>query len=127
MTELFASGRIVDLILALMMLEGALLLAYRLRTGRGLAPADLAVNLLAGACLLLALRGALVGAGWGWIAICLAAALPAHLADLRRRFSSVSRDAAADGHVGHQSPRQRRDFSRRSSLTPDSEIAPSKT
>lgn len=35
---------------------------------------------------MLALRGALVGAWWGWIGLCLAASLLAHLADLRRRW-----------------------------------------
>jgi hypothetical protein len=84
--ELFATGLVADLILALVGLEALSLLAYRRRTGRGVAPADLVFNLLAGACLLLALRGALVGAGWGWIALCLGAALFAHLADLRRRW-----------------------------------------
>jgi len=89
--ELFATGRVVDLILALMALEGALLTAFWARTGRGVAPADLVPNLLAGVCFLLALRAALVGAGWGWVALGLAAALPAHLIDLRRRFSASAR------------------------------------
>jgi hypothetical protein len=55
---LFASGRIVDLILGLTLLEGLLLALYHRRTGRGVAPADLVPNLLAGACILLA--------GWRW-------------------------------------------------------------
>lgn len=94
MAELFGSGRVVDLILGMMALEGALVLAYRARTGRGLPATDLALNLMAGACLLLALRGALVGAGWGWIALCLAAALPVHLADLVRRVQRAGGRAA---------------------------------
>jgi hypothetical protein len=83
---LFASGLVADLILALVAVEALLLLAYRRRTGRGPAPADLVLNLLAGAFLVLALRFALVGAGGAWIAACLGAALVAHLADLRRRW-----------------------------------------
>ena len=67
MDRLFASGRIVDLILALVALEALGLLAYHRRTGRGPAPADALSNLLSGACLMLALRGALVGAWWGWV------------------------------------------------------------
>jgi hypothetical protein len=47
---------------------------------------DLLANLLAGACLMLALRGALAGAGGPWIALCMAAALLAHLTDLWRRW-----------------------------------------
>jgi hypothetical protein len=85
-TDLFATGRVVDLILALMALEGVFLVAYRRRTGRGIVAGDLLSNLLAGAGLLLAVRGALAGAGWIWIAACLLAALLAHVADLRRRW-----------------------------------------
>lgn len=86
MGALFADGRIVDLVLGLTLLEAVALVAYHRRTGRGVAPADLAGNLLAGVCLLLALRGALAGAWWGWIALCLSGSLVAHLADLRRRW-----------------------------------------
>lgn len=86
MTELLASGRIVDLILATMVLEGIVLIAYNRRTGRGVAPVDLLINLLAGMCLLLALRAALTGLSWRWTAAWLAAALLAHLADLWRRW-----------------------------------------
>jgi hypothetical protein len=86
MTALFASGRIIDLILALTVAEAALLVAWHHRTGRGIAPADLLPNLLSGICLMLAVRAALVGAWWGWIASCLLGSLLAHLADLRRRL-----------------------------------------
>ena len=86
MAELFASGRIVDLIVAGMALEALILLAYRFRTGRGIAARDLLVNLAAGLCLMLALRAALAGAGWGLVAAPLAAGLLAHLADLRCRW-----------------------------------------
>jgi hypothetical protein len=82
----FESGRIVDAILAFMLLEAVLLLAYRARTGRGVGAADLLANLAAGATLLLALRAALVGGTWLWVAAALAAALVAHLADLSRRW-----------------------------------------
>jgi hypothetical protein len=88
MSGLFASGGIVDLILALTVLEGLVLTAYRLRTGRGPAPGPLLANLLAGICLLLAVRAALVDAWWGWLALCLAGSLVAHLADLRLRWRS---------------------------------------
>ena len=86
MTELFTSGRIVDVILALMVLEGIVLVVYHRATGRGIAPSGLLANMLAGGCLLLALRVALTGASWHWIALSLAAALLAHLADLRCRW-----------------------------------------
>jgi hypothetical protein len=76
--DLFASGRIVDAVLALTVLEGLLLL-WR---GR----ADLMATLLAGLALLAALRLALAGAAWPWLALALLAALAAHLADLARRW-----------------------------------------
>jgi hypothetical protein len=84
--ELFASGRIADLILGLMLIEGVVLFVYNVTTSRGIAPVDLLTSLLAGVFLILALRFALVGAGWEWVALSLAAALVAHLADLSRRW-----------------------------------------
>ncbi len=86
MTELFASGHIVDLILLLVLLEAILLAVWHRRTGRGIAPAALAGILCSGAALLLALRAALVGAWWGWVAAALLASLLAHLFDLRSRW-----------------------------------------
>lgn len=91
MAEMFASGRIVDAVIALMLLEALLLAWLRARRGRGPAPADVLANLAAGLFLLLALRGALVGAAWPWLAASLAAALVAHLADLARRWPRDSR------------------------------------
>ena len=91
MSDLFATGHIVDLILGFMVLEGGAVLAYGIRTGAGLAPGDLLSSLVPGALLLLALRGALVASWWGWIALFLVAALLAHLADLRRRWRSRPR------------------------------------
>jgi hypothetical protein len=86
MSEFVASGRIVDLVLAVVAIEAALLFALRRRLGRGPRPADILAMLLPGVCLMLALRAALTGAWWGAIAVALAAAFLAHLADLSRRF-----------------------------------------
>jgi hypothetical protein len=83
----FASGHIIDLILLLTALEAFAVLAWHYKTGRGLAPAALLPNLLAGVFLMLALRAALVGAGWQWIALALTAAWVAHLLDLLRRWT----------------------------------------
>lgn len=44
-----------------------------------------ALRLLPGALMMIALRGALTGSSWPWIALPLAIAFPVHLADLRRR------------------------------------------
>jgi dolichol kinase len=85
-SALFASGRVVDLILVFMALEAALLAWHRRRSGRGPSVAGLLAFFLAGACLLLALRAALVGASWGWVAAPLAGAGAAHAADLALRW-----------------------------------------
>ena len=86
MSALFVSGHIVDLILGLTLLEAIAVIAYHRRTGRGVGPAEFLGNLLSGVLLLLALRLALVGASWPWMAGCLLAALLAHLLDLGRRW-----------------------------------------
>ena len=75
----FSSGHAADLVLAVLALEAVLLL----RAGR---PAmDVALLLIPGTCMMLALRAALVGASWPSIALPLAASFPVHLADLVRR------------------------------------------
>lgn len=86
MAELFASGLVIDVIVALVVLEGLLLVSYRRLTGRGPAPTDALVNLAAGLCLMLAVRAALVEAGWQWVAFWLFASLIAHFVDLGRRW-----------------------------------------
>jgi hypothetical protein len=80
------SGHLVEAILGLTVFEWLALAAYHRHTGRGVAPQHFSRNLLSGMFLLLALRQALTGAWWGWIAACLLASLLAHLADLARRW-----------------------------------------
>lgn len=88
MQELFASGRIADAILILMVVEGvALTLMFR-ASGRGPDPVRVWSNLLPGAALVLALRSALSGDGWQLIALWLTAGLAAHAADLYLRWRS---------------------------------------
>ena len=86
MADLFSSGRLVDLILVVVVLEAAVLLLYWRRARRGIAPFDLLPNLCAGVFLLLALRATLAGVGWMMVSGCLAAAGLAHLADMYRRW-----------------------------------------
>ena len=88
MAELFASGRLVDLILALVAVEALALAIYFRVTGRGVPIADLLPNLLAGTCLLITLRLALSGAGWLLCCASLAAAGLAHMMDIGRRWRS---------------------------------------
>ena len=86
MEALFASGRIVDAVIALAVLEGFALALHHRLTGRGVAPRDYLVNLLSGLCLMFALRSLLAGAAWFWPAWWLAAAGLAHGAALWSRW-----------------------------------------
>lgn len=80
MEWLFASGHAVDVVLVVLAVEAVWLLAKG-RSGR-----DIALVMLPAVAILLALRAALVGADWYWIAAPLALSFPIHLADLRQRF-----------------------------------------
>ena len=77
----FVSGRIVDALLVLVLLEAVLFL----RAGRG---RTLIPNLAAGACLLLALRAALTGAPVALLGLWLALAGVAHALDVAGRWSA---------------------------------------
>jgi len=87
--DLFESGRIIDIILGLVAAEALGLWLYRRITGHGIALSNVAFNLVSGFCLMLALRGALVDAWWGWISLWLTLALAAHAADLFRQWRSL--------------------------------------
>lgn len=82
----FVSGQIADVVLLLMALEGAALASFRLATGRGISLPSLATNLAAGACLIMALKSVLTGAGYETAALWLAGSLVAHIADLSARW-----------------------------------------
>lgn len=90
MQELFDNGRVVDLILALMVIEASALAVLYRTTGRGIVPARLWPNLLAGAFLLLALRASLTGAGATAVGAWLFLGLVGHLVDLGLRWSQAS-------------------------------------
>lgn len=79
MNSLFASGHAVDIVLAVMMVEALALIALGRRA------TTVVIAVLPGALILLAVRAALTGAGWPWVAVALAASFPAHVLDLRRR------------------------------------------
>jgi hypothetical protein len=86
MPSLFASPRLIDLVLAFTVLEAVALIVWRRRTGRGLTAIAVMRLLLPGVCLLLSVRAALADDAWPWVPLMLAAALVAHLADLRSRW-----------------------------------------
>ena len=83
MAGFFASGHAVDLVLLVIVVEFAVLSLRRSGAlGRGL---DRMLALMPGVCMLFALRAALTGAAWPWVAAPLAASFPFHIADLIRR------------------------------------------
>lgn len=84
MNSFFSSGLAVDVVLAVIVLEAIWLL------WRGWRLSDAALLLLPAVLMLIALRAALVGAAWPWIAVPLALSFPVHLMDLSRR--SARRD-----------------------------------
>lgn len=79
--QLFASGHAADIVLVVLLIEGAWL-----RLARGWGWAMIAGLLGPAALIVLGLRAALTGADWWWIALPLAASLPLHLIDLRARL-----------------------------------------
>jgi hypothetical protein len=81
----FASGHAVDLVLLIIAAEFVFLSRRRRRFGHHPALIDRVFAFAPGVFLLLALRAALTGAGWIWIALALAASFPFHIADLIRR------------------------------------------
>jgi len=81
-----SSSQLIDIIIAVTLLECSALMVYHRRTGRGLAPNDYLLNLAAGIGLMLALRSALADAGWLWMVLCLTAAGLAHGTDLWSRW-----------------------------------------
>ena len=81
-----ASETFVDVALAITVLEVIVLWVLRRRSGRGLATRALLANVGAGLFLMLAVRAALVGAAWPWLAGLFAAAGASHVADLAMRW-----------------------------------------
>jgi hypothetical protein len=96
---LIESGRIVDLMLAVLVLECAALWVVHRRTGRGIAPAALIANLGAGGSLMLALRAALTGAAWPAVAAFLLGSLFFHAADQVFRWHRPRSSGGADGRA----------------------------
>jgi hypothetical protein len=80
MLWLFASGHAVDIVLGVIGVELAWLVA-----GRRWPVMVAALRLAPGALMLLALRAALTGCDWRWIALPLLLSFPVHIADLAQR------------------------------------------
>lgn len=88
--SLFKSGNIVDLILALMAIEAAGLMLWHFMTGSGVGPRALLPFLIAGVCLMVALKFALTGQDWTLVATALGGAFVFHLLDIVLRWQSGS-------------------------------------
>lgn len=88
---------LVDVVVAVALLEWVALVGWHAATGRGLPAADLVANLCAGLCLLGALRSVLAGSAWPVCALWLAAAGTAHAADLLRRWRAAAKQSRAQG------------------------------
>lgn len=86
MAEFFASGRVAELILLMLVLEGAGLWLFHRLTGKGIAFRAILPFLLAGAAFALSLRAALTGGGWPLVALPLMGAFAAHLWDIAARW-----------------------------------------
>jgi hypothetical protein len=104
MEALFASGLVADLALAVLAAEALALWALRRFAGRGPGLAPLALGLLSGAWLLLALRAALSGMGPGWIGVALAAAGAAQVAWLAQAWRAAPPAQARRRNGGRDSP-----------------------
>lgn len=77
---LFAQGHAADLILAIMLAELVVLVRFRDWPWR-----HALLRLMPGALMMVALRAAMTGADWPWIALPLALSFPVHLADILQR------------------------------------------
>ncbi len=84
---LIDSGRIVDIMLAVVLLEVLLLLWWWRSRRTGVPPVALLVNVGAGSSLMMALRAALMDQGTLAIAVCLVSSLVFHTADLVVRWT----------------------------------------
>jgi len=82
MNALFSSGQAADIVLGELALESVWL------ARRGWGGRRIALALGPAVCIMLAVRAALVGAGWIWVALPLAASFPLHVLDLRERLQS---------------------------------------
>jgi hypothetical protein len=79
MAEFFSSGRAVDVVLAVLVVEAIWL---KLHSSIW---ADIIPTLVPAVLMMIALRAALTGMTWPFISLPLAVAFPVHLYDLKRR------------------------------------------
>lgn len=90
MEGLVTSGNIVFVMLGFIAIELLVLLAYRLKSGRGIATIPLLTNIGAGVSLMLALYVQLAGYSWKMLAGCLLVSMVFHVTDLALRWRHES-------------------------------------
>jgi hypothetical protein len=86
--EIFSGTLLIDIVIAVTVIEWLLLSWWHRRTGRGIPMSELRATLLAGLYLMMALRASMVSAPWYVVALLLLAAGLSHAADLWRRWSA---------------------------------------
>jgi hypothetical protein len=86
--EIFSGTLLIDIVIAVTVIEWVLLSWWHRRTGRGIPMSELRATLLAGLYLMMALRASMVSAPWYVVALLLLAAGLSHAADLWRRWSA---------------------------------------
>lgn len=89
-SDLWHNATLVELAIAITLLEWLGLVLYRRASGRGPAGLGFSWNLLSGLCLMLALRSAVQDGDAAWGAGWLAASGAAHALYLRRRWGQRS-------------------------------------
>lgn len=77
---------LITVVIGVTLLEGVALGLYRWRTGKGVAAKDFVANWMSGLCLMFALRSALTGTWWGWVALWLLASGLIHAGDVWSRW-----------------------------------------
>jgi hypothetical protein len=87
MQEIFTDTGLIDLVVAVTLLEWAALSWLWRRRRTGLPPLALSLTLLPGLCLMLAVRSAMLGLPWYSVALLLSASGLIHLFDLRKRWT----------------------------------------
>jgi hypothetical protein len=91
LADLYASGRVADMLVAALLLEALALAWLHRRVGRAGLPWGILLNLATGAALVMALGAALKGAAWPVIGTWLVVALIGHAADLVLRWRAGGR------------------------------------
>ena len=87
MQTVFSGTGLIDVVIAATLLEWAALSWVWRRKRRGLEPLALALTLLPGLCLMLAVRSTTLGLPWYSVALLLSAAGITHMIDIRKRWT----------------------------------------